>query len=358
MAKDKDSEYLKQLELQRQAFEAQFGSLESMGFEDKLKDTADNSSSDSEDAESGSGSGSEDNEDEIDDEDVSDHEQGSDEEDSDEAHAAVIPLASNSTKRAPRVIKFNGPSDEYVAPSKQEQKLVRSGKTLRQLSAADARRAEIEEKKAKRNANVDDNDAENLENDIELQQFLKESHLLSAFNQPGNSSETSGAELTLKSLNDSNVAYQDDQVTGKARMRTLEMRLSNLSQTNGKSSKANRLEKVPMHIRKGMIDKHRKRIEQYERDAAEGGIILSKVKKGQFRKIESTYVKDIERRIGQSIKTKDKARSAKRERGLKIHSVGKSTRNGLIISKDDISRIGGTVGNKRKWNSSKPRGRR
>lgn len=355
MAKDNDSEYMKQLELQRQAFEAQFGSLESMGFDDKIKETAQNPSSESEgddnvesDAsdESHNGDG------------TSDEEQESSEDDADMSAKQVIPLATETTKKAPRVIKFNGPSDDYVAPSKQEQKLVRSGKTLRQISAAEAHRAEIELQKSKRSANVDDNDAENLENDIELQQFLKESHLLSAFSQPGTSNETSGADLTLKSLNDTNVAYQDDQVTGKARMRTLEMRLSNLSQTNGKMDKVNRLEKVPMNIRRGMIDKHKKRIEKYERDASEGGIILSKVKKGQFRKIESTYIKDIERRIGQSIKTKDRARSAKRERGLKIQSVGKSTRNGLIISKDDITRIGGTVGNKRKWNSSKPRGRR
>nr|4QMF_A Chain A, Protein FAF1 [Saccharomyces cerevisiae S288C]4QMF_C Chain C, Protein FAF1 [Saccharomyces cerevisiae S288C] len=46
-------------------------------------------------------------------------------------------------------------------------------------------------------------EAENLQNDLELQQFLRESHLLSAFN--------------------------DDQVIGKARSRTLEMRLNRLS---------------------------------------------------------------------------------------------------------------------------------
>lgn len=32
-----DDDYIKQMELQRKAFESQFGSLESMGFEDKTK---------------------------------------------------------------------------------------------------------------------------------------------------------------------------------------------------------------------------------------------------------------------------------------------------------------------------------
>ena len=86
---------------------------------------------------------------------------------------------------------------------------------------------------------------------------------------------------------------------------------------------------------------HLKRIKKYEQEAAEGGIVLSKVKKGQFRKIESTYKKDIERRIGGSIKTRDKEKATKRERGLKISSVGRSTRNGLIVSKRDIARISG-----------------
>jgi len=181
---------------------------------------------------------------------------------------------------------------------------------------------------------------------------------LSVFNQQGGDGTndvTSGVDLTLKSMNDTNVVYQDDQVSGKSRMRTLEMRLGQLSETNGHNNKINKLEKVPMQIRRGMIKKHVGRIKQYEQDAADGGIILSKVKKGQFRKIEATYKKDIERRIGQSIKSQDKERQTKRQRGLKIQSVGRSTRNGLIISKDDISRIGGTVGNhKRKWNANKP----
>ena len=348
MTKAQDDEYMKQLEEQRKAFEAQFGSLESMGFEDKVKEKADESS-ESEESDNGEGEENQDS-------DVS----GSESQDSEsESEEDIIPKYKESSntskaKNGPRVIKFNEPIDTYTEVDKKEQKKIRSGKTLRQLAEADERRQILEDKKAKRTKNVDDNDEENLENDIELQRFLKESHLLSAFNQPGTeNNETSGVDLTLKSLKDDNVVYQDDQMLGKSRMRTLEMRLGQLSQTNGHSKKLGKLEKVPMNIRRGMIDKHVKRIKQYEQDAVDGGIILSKVKKGQFRKIEATYKKDIERRIGQSIKTQDKERQTKRQRGLKIQAVGRSTRNGLIISKEDISRIGGTVGNKRKWNSKK-----
>ncbi|CAI4928036.1 CGH_3_HP_G0030770.mRNA.1.CDS.1 [Saccharomyces cerevisiae] len=141
--------------------------------------------------------------------------------------------------------------------------------------------------------------------------------------------------------NDDGIVYQDDQVIGKARSCTLEMRLNRLSRVNGHQDKINKLEKVPMHIRRGMIDKHVKRIKKYEQEAAEGGIVLSKVKKGQFRKIESTYKKDIERRIGEALRPGIKKKLPKRERGLKISSVGRSTRNGLIVSKRDIARISG-----------------
>lgn len=345
MTKSQDDEYMKQLEEQRKAFEAQFGSLESMGFEDKIKEKADESSESDE---------SDNVESENQDSDVSESE--TDESGEEENIIPKYKESSNTseTRNVPRVIKFNEPIDTYIEVDKKEQKKIRSGKTLRQLAKADERRQLLEDKKSKRTNNVDDNDEENLENDIELQRFLKESHLLSAFNQSGTeNNETSGVDLTLKSLKDDNVVYQDDQMLGKSRMRTLEMRLGQLSQINGHSKKLGTLEKVPMNIRRGMIDKHVKRIKQYEQDAADGGIILSKVKKGQFRKIEATYKKDIERRIGQSIKTQDKERQTKRQRGLKIQAVGRSTRNGLIISKEDISRIGGTVGNKRKWNSKK-----
>lgn len=329
-----DAEYLKMLELQRQAFEAQFGSLESMGYEDKTKEGDDSESSD---VDSFSG-GSDLSDKEGSDESEQDEEQfrGFDEEDDVEDKS----VSKSADIRQPKVIKFSGANDTYVPPSKKEQKLLRSGKTLnknRKLLESEGTETKPGDDEG------EDMEMENLQNDIELQRFLKESHLLSAFN-----SATSGASLTLDGLKDTTVSYQDDEVMGKARARTLEMRLQNISKVNGDGRKISKLEKVPMHVRKGMIDKHVKRIKKYEEEAADAGIVLSKVKSGNFRKIESTYVKDIERRIGSSIKSKDLEKSKKRTRGLKVQSVGRSTRNGLVISSEDIARINGSGKSKRR----------
>lgn len=340
-----DDEYAKMMELQRQAFEAQFGSLESMGFEDKTRDLEGAEDEDNTSSSDNTAGGIE--------EDVSEFE--GDEKDagaskSEPEEEKVAHVVAKKVNK-PRVIKFQGPSDIYMEPSKKEQKLIRSGKTLSQIN-----KKLMNEPSEEENSEDDDLDGsierENMENDLELQQFLRESHLLSTFNAgTGYNKAESGVGLTLKSINNTDVAFQDDMVMGKARSRTLEMRLGRLSRVNGDERKMSKLEKVPMQMRKGMVSKHVQRIERYEQDALDGGIVLSKVKKGQFRKIESTYKKDIERRIGSSIKRKDEMRNTKRKRGLKIQSVGRSTRNGLIISKNEIARINGT-------NKGKPSGKK
>ncbi|SCU97731.1 LADA_0H07932g1_1 [Lachancea dasiensis] len=326
-----DGDYAEQLRLQRQAFEAQFGSLESMGFEDKTKaeqqqneELSEDTSLASEDSggESDGASCSDSNENES-------FEGFSD-------HDFQTQDKSNTTQRQPKVIKFDGSSDVYVAPSKKEQKIIRSGRAPGKTLLD----AKLEEDLIKASENdtgdvTNDGEKENLQKDLELQRFLKESHLLSAF---GNNSP-SGADLTLQTMD--NVEYKDDQLFGKARSRTLEMRLKNLASVNGKAEK---LEKVPMNIRRGMTDKHIKRIKKHEHEAREGGIVLSKVKKGEYRKIDATYRKDIERRIGHKNASNEAQRRAKRQKGLKVHSVGRSTRNGLIISPDEIKRINGAPG--------------
>lgn len=346
-AEDNNDDYMKQLEEQRKAFEAQFGSLESMGFEDKTKDVPEFQSEDESKEEDSNSNGE-----------SSQEEEESKEEESEE-EGNIIPIARGSTVsdngrvRKPKVIRFDGPSDIYVEPTRAEQKRIRSGKTLAQNSKKEAQREAARIKQHGNNGGEGNEEedgaqeAENLQNDVELQQFLKESHLLSAFSQSNsaNNNAQSGVNLTLESLSSGSkndtIMYQDNEVMGKARMKTLEHRLRGLSKTNGHDKKINKLEKVPMAMRKGMINKHVKRISKFEQDAADGGIILSKVKKGQFRKIEATYKKDIERRIGSSIKSKDEERAARRERGLKVNSIGRSTRNGLIVSKEEIARING-----------------
>ena len=125
-----DDEYIKALEIQRRNFEAQFGSIEDMGFEDKsktqveLEDEDERSSQDSSDQSSG-----EDEEDsEFDEIDSDSNEEemdflGNDEEQDD------IPK--------PKVFKLNDSSNTPLpVVSKQDRKLLKSGRapTLLEIS--------------------------------------------------------------------------------------------------------------------------------------------------------------------------------------------------------------------------------
>lgn len=301
-------DYADVLEQQRRAFEAQFGSLESMGFEDKTKHiSAEPSDEENASEESFQGFSDKEEEEEDDDDDESDDEEQEDDEDIDD-----VKYTAPSVKRsAPKVIKFQDPSGTYEPPSKKEQKQLRSGRSLRDTPL------QQNDKDSDNDDSDSDADTErqNMKNDVELQKFLQESHLLSAMDPS---------------------TEPNSQIYGKTRARALEMHLNHLSTTNGNAPK---LEKVPMHVRKGMIRKHLHKIQRHEEEAKDAGIVLSKTKKGQFRKVGSTYKNDIERRIGTSIKSKEQKRKAHRQRGLKVQSVGKSTRHGLKISPKDIDRI-------------------
>ncbi|CCE62600.1 hypothetical protein TPHA_0C04490 [Tetrapisispora phaffii CBS 4417] len=334
-----EGDYARALEAQRRAFEAQFGSLESMGFDDKTKNIEEEGSG----SESDLGNSESDN-------DLSDESVDSELELESESEAGVEveSVKKEVVRKGPKVIKFQESfrDGQFITPSKKEQKLVRSGKTLTQVKKTELKHAMEELDKNEDSDENEELEKENLENDLQLQQFLRESHLLSSLNSGSSTTEAgSGARQTLQNMDSTHskdITFQDDMLTGKARARTLEMRLNRLSKINGNAHKIGKLEKVPMQIRKGMVKSHVTKINRFEQEAKDGGIVLAKVKKGQFRKIDATYKKDIERRIGTSIKTKDRQRNSMRKRGLKIQSVGRSTRNGLVISKQEIARINGT----------------
>lgn len=309
--------YSKMLELQRLAFEKQFGTLESLGYEDKTKTETETELQSNRSSTSGSDASS-------DEDDEEDEKYYTDTDDASEAGPDSEDDAQQHVKQ-PRVIKFNGPSDTYVPPTRHEIKQLRTGRPLKTHPDENAHKRKTENPSGNA-SDEEDNEAENLKNDLELQRFLKESHLLNAF--------------------DSN-SYDDDTIVGKARSRTLEMRLKTISATNGRHQKLNKLEKVPINIRKGMINKHMKKIAQHEQEARDGGVVLSHIKKGEFRKIDATYKNDIERRIGTTIKKQHHSDRKNRQRGLKINTVGQSTRNGLIISKHDIERINGGSNHKK-----------
>ncbi|SCW01158.1 LAFE_0D06370g1_1 [Lachancea fermentati] len=332
-------EFARQLEVQRRAFEAQFGSLEDMGFEDRTKRAGLENSESSGSGESGESSGSgESGEDDS----GSEFEGFSDREDSSTKHDGAA-TATKPKDRAPRVIKFQGPADHYEAPSRREQRLLKSGRAPKlTLAETRAREAAVEGAEGD-DGDDEDAEAQNLKHDVELQRFLAESHLLSALG--GGAATASGADLTLETMD--RVEYRDDALVGKARARTLEMRLRGLSATNGRERK---LEKVPMNVRRGMVNKHQQRITKVEQEARDAGVVLARVRKGEFRKIDATYRKDLERRIGSSVRARDAERAARgrRERGLRVQSVGRSTRNGLVLSRAEIERVnGGSGGRKR-----------
>jgi hypothetical protein len=290
-------DYKKQIEMQRRAFEAQFGSLESMGFEDKTKrEYSDEKSLCDEGL---IGSGPENSETGSDEGDENMEEYDSEEEDE---------FRGFDAPEEPKVVRFKDTTREYAGVSKQDQKLLKSGKASLKSKPIDSKL----QPKTKE-------DKEDLEKDLELQRFLSESNILQQHQK------YSGADL-LSTLD-------TDNVVGKARRHTLRSRMDELSSTNGANK--HKLEKMPMSFRKGMIESHKRKITQYEQDAKDGGIILSRVKKGEFRDIGRVALHD---RIGKGQKTK----STYRQKGLKIHSVGRSTRNGLVISQRDIDRINGS----------------
>ena len=230
---------------------------------------------------------------------------------------------------APIVVKFE---DKYSAatvakPTAVEKKLRRSGKPLTLAELKKKKNEALQQQSAGKGK--EGTSAEELKEDIDLQRLLNESHILKNLADERRNT-ASGAELTLRTL--------DDPVIGKARVRTLDARMEQLSSINGDKKKLTQLEKIPMKIRQGMIKAQKARILKHEQEAKESGIVMSINKKGQFRKIDNDKAfisKD--KLIGRGHSHKGKSK----DRGLKIQSVGRSTPNGLVLSANDIAKIQG-----------------
>lgn len=303
-------DYADALEIQRRNFEAQFGSLESLGFEDKTQ-VEDNRAdfegfSDDDSENSQSESQSDENVDE------SESEHSSDDED----------LHDQRVISQPKVVRIGGGLEETPI-NKPNRRQARSGRALT-LTELEQKQDRINKLTKKQKQQAAAEDAENLDNDLKLQRLLSESHILA------HHMDNSGADLTLQTLD-----YEAP--IGNARRRILDHRIRTAlalnSSTNGLPKK---LEKMPMNMRKGMIKARDRRVAEYEREAKDAGIVLSKVKKGETRVLDQgrgvTLASD---RIGLGKKQVNRMR----DRGLRINSVGKSTRNGLRISQDEIDRI-------------------
>lgn len=303
-----DDDYLKAMEIQRRNFEAQFGSLESMGYEDKSAKAQDSSSDDSSDED-------DDSQDEM-------QFHGFDNQASlDESEEEVDQSSSDESEEEvkPKVIKLTE-SHTPVVVNKKAQKVARSGRapTLLELEEKERKALNLSKKQQAKGAKEDE---DNLENDLKLQRLLSESHILA------NSMDFSGADLTMQTLD-----Y--DAPIGNARRRILDQRIREISSTNGSANK--KLEKMPMNMRKGLIKHREERVSKYESEAREAGIILSRVRKGETRNIDmGKGVTPAADRLGAGKMQNRRVR----DRGLKIHSVGKSTRNGLRISQQEIDKV-------------------
>lgn len=313
-----DDDYAKQLEIQRANFEAQFGSLEDMGFVDVSRHPEDSipSLSDPEDIP----------------DDFAGFDDTSDSADSD-CDLADSMYASENSRHVihepdppPKVIKFNTNHTSAPTFSKADAKLLRLGRapTLVELERK-AQQVSAQTKHLQAQALKED--SEHMENDLKLQRLLSESHILAG------KLDYSGADVTLQTLD-----YEDP--TGKARRRVLDSRIRSAAALNSKTGGLpQRLEKMPMDMRKGMVKTRDERISRYEQEARDAGIVLAKVRPGEIRNLKagrgSTQASD---RIGNGARVEKKVR----DKGLRINGVGRNTRNGLVIAQKDIDRINRT----------------
>lgn len=298
-------EFQDALEIQRRHFESHFGSLASLGFEDKTQVSE----------ESDDFCGFSESDDDS-------HSDRSDEFNSDLLTSLDDGHEMMRRKSTPKVVRLYG-GDEQFPVAANNKRLARSGRvpTLQELEAKQDRLNKISKKQKKQAA---EEDAENLDNDLKLQRLLSESHILAQH------MESSGVDLTIQTLD-----YEAP--IGNARRRILDHRIRTVlalnSSTGGKPKK---LEKMPMNMRKGMIKARERRAAEYECEAREAGIVLAKVKKGETRVLDLgrgvTLASD---RLGLGKKQAKKMR----DRGLRINTIGKSTRNGLRISQEEIDRI-------------------
>ncbi|KAG0652396.1 Forty S assembly factor [Hyphodiscus hymeniophilus] len=140
-------------------------------------------------------------------------------------------------------------------------------------------------------SSADEDDASetaNLKKDLELQRFLKESHLLES--------------------------ATDHSFSGKNRQKATDLRLQAL----GSKTSILKQEKMPMSHRKGIIAKQNEREEKRRKEAKENGIILEKAK----------------------MVTK-KGNEGKRDRGIGAPGVGRFSGGTLKLSKKDIFDVEG-----------------
>lgn len=274
------------MDIFKRSFEQQFGKVEGLPeSESEEEDSGETYDNDSEDSEEREDGEERENDSDLDLEMMEEYEHYQGQEDSEESDP-------ESEDEKPVVVRHTD-SSFTVTATKQEKKLFMSSKAPLQEA-----KAELSSKRQRTEEREEDEQL-NLDNDLALQRLIKESHILAE-------AGLSGVDISTG-------------ITGKARHKTLESRLDDLGVKRAKT------QQMPMNMRKGMTAKQKERHERHVKNSREAGIVLAR-----------------------SEVSKAPKKQVKRERGLKIASVGRETRHGLIISKSEISKYSGTGGGKKK----------
>ncbi|KAK9315585.1 hypothetical protein V1522DRAFT_403647 [Lipomyces starkeyi] len=218
----------------------------------------------------------------------------------------------------PIIIRFDGSKTERMikAPTPRDRRNFMSQSAPKPETVLEKQAAKNQ---SRQKSKVDDDETMNLKHDVELQRLITESHILSEASRKGGAISLSEGSF--------------DPI-GKARTKTMEARIDSLALQSGGKEKASKKdyysinpqallesqkkkfnkEKMPMRMRRGMLQKKAAREEKYEKNAKEAGIVLPKSPSRQKKSKEM------------------------RDRGLKIQSVGRFTPSGLKLSKSEIAR--------------------
>ncbi|KAK9466008.1 hypothetical protein V1512DRAFT_291905 [Lipomyces arxii] len=228
---------------------------------------------------------------------------------------------ADDSDEGPVVVRFDGSRTERIvnAPTPKDRKNFMSQKTPK--SDVELEKEEKKNGSLRKKSKADEQDDQmNLKHDVELQRLITESHILSEASR-------TGSAISLSDVSFSPI--------GKARLKTMESRIDSLAlRGDGRRKVENKdyfsvnpqslvetqkerfnKTKMPMTMRKGMINKKAERKAKYEKNAKEAGIVLPKAPRNQKKSQRNT-----------------------RDRGLKIQSVGHFTKSGLKLSKHEIAR--------------------
>lgn len=302
---DAEKEYQRKMKL---AFEAQFGQVEGPQEEEEEED-------------SDSDSGSDDNNDDFDDnEDLVELsktyvERPSDDEDmdtdsEDEQEEEVEQAVEKKKEEGPVVVRFTG-SDRSTRDfnEKAEKKRFMSKKTpLSEVQKEEKEKLLSEtQRRVPKTKEEEEEEKEDLQNDVALQRLINESSILHS-------------QAAMSNYSGADISFLDDGPIGKARLKTLSSRIESLG---GKHIPLQK--NMPMLTRKMVNSKFQNKVKAEQQHAQEAGIILAKT-----APVDNRF----------AIRKK---KVVKRDRGLKINAVGKTTAGGIKLSKHEIRKFGGKI---------------